>query len=69
MLLLDHAFIEMAAQIDQRLVAGTDGLDVHDPGCGVSDGRYQSLVADGVEQLGAKDLGQGLVVEQIAGGV
>ncbi len=67
--LLDHAFIEIAAQIDQRLLARADGLDIDNPGVGVAYGQFQSLLADGVEQFGAKDLGQRLVVEQITGGV
>ena len=65
--LLEHPFIEIAPQIDQRLLAGADGLYIHDPGLGVACGQLESLLADGLEQLGPKDLGQGLVVEQIAG--
>ncbi len=64
-LFLDHAFIEIASKIDQRLLAGADGLDVHDPGLGVFGRQFKILLSDGVEHFGAKDLGQSLVVEQI----
>jgi hypothetical protein len=33
---LDHAFIKIAAELDQRLLTGTDRLDVHDPGFGIA---------------------------------
>jgi len=35
-LFLDHAFVEIAAKLEQRLLAGADGLYVHDPGFGVA---------------------------------
>ncbi len=66
-LLLEHAFVEIAAKIEQRFLARADGGDVHDPGFGVAHGQFKSCLADSFEHFGSKDLGQGFVVEQIAG--
>ena len=65
-LLLDDATIEVAVEIGERLRAGAHGLAVDDPSGG---GTIRDLEAFGLEggaYLGTEDLGQGLMVEEIA---
>lgn len=68
-LLLDDAFIKIAPKINQRLVAAADRLDVDDPFFGVTGRQYQFFLCHRLEQFGAKDFGQRLVIEQVAGWV
>ena len=65
-LLADHAAIPIAPERHQRLLPGADALAIDDPFSRMARRQGERFAADGIEQLGAKDLGQGLVVEQIA---
>jgi len=62
----DHAPVEIAPEIDQRLLAGADALAVHNPLFRIALGQREPFAGDGLEHLGPKDLGQGLMIEQIA---
>ena len=65
-LLLDDAPVEVAPQIDQRLLPGADGFAIHHPFLRMTTGQRQSGGFDARQHLGPEDLGQGLVVEQVA---
>ena len=45
-LFLDDAFIQIAPQINQRLVAAANGLDVDDPGFGIPVRQIKSCLRD-----------------------
>jgi len=62
----DYAAVQIAPEIDQRLFPGADAFSIDDPFFGVARRQGKPFGGDGIEQLGAKDLGQGLVIEQIA---
>lgn len=66
-LFLNDAAVQITAEIDQRLLAGADGLAVHHPFVGIAGGKLESFLPDGIEHLGTEDLGQRLMIEQIAG--
>ena len=59
LLLPDHAAIEIAPQVNQCLLAATDGLAVHHPGVGIASGKFKARAGNGVEEFGTKHLGQG----------
>ena len=63
--LLNHAPIQVAAQIDQCLVAIAHALAIDHPTLGQADRRRQALGVQGRQQLAAKHRCQGLVVEQV----
>jgi len=56
--LLDHAAIEIAPEIHQRLLTATDALAVDDPLLRVACRQREPFAGDGLQHLGAKDLGQ-----------
>jgi hypothetical protein len=60
--LLDHAAVQVAAQVQQRLAAAAHGPAIDHPGRRQLAGQRQAGALDGVEHLGAEDLGQRLVV-------
>jgi len=68
-LFLDDAFIKITPKINQRLVAAADRLDVDDPFFGVTARKCQFFLCHRLEQFGAKDFGERLVIEQVAGWV
>lgn len=63
-LLPDHTPVQVAAQVHQRFGSGADGLAVHDPSLGMMSGQHQTRLRERRQQLGPKDLGQGLAGEQ-----
>jgi len=65
-LLLNDAPIEIATEIDQGLFTVADAFAIDDPFLRVTGGQFQAFPAECRQQLGAKHLGQGAVVEQIA---
>ena len=68
--LLDDAAIELIgvnqAQVQQGLLAVADAAAIDNPGVGQRGRQRQAGDLDRVEQLALEDLGQGLVVEQVA---
>ena len=62
----DDAPVQIAPQVDERLLARADGFAIHHPRRGVTIGQPQPGGLDGREQLRPEHLGQRLVVEQIA---
>jgi len=65
-LFLEHAPVQIAAQIDQSLFPGADVLAVHDPLPGMGPRQGHSGLGKSCKQLGSVHLRQCLVVEQIA---
>jgi hypothetical protein len=55
-LLLNHAALEIATQVGQRLFTGTHRLTVDHPVLGIAVRQIESDLGDRLEQLGAKDL-------------
>ena len=65
-LLLNHAAIEIATEIEQHLLARADAIAIHDLLRGMALWQHEPRLGDGRQQLGQKHLGQRLVIEQIA---
>ncbi len=65
-LFLNHAPIQIAAQIDQGLLAVAHALAVDHPLRRHAGRRFQAGLFERGQHLGAKHLGQGTVVEQVA---
>ena len=63
--LLNHPPVQVAPQIDQRLLAIAHGLAIDHPALGQADRRRQALGVQGRQQLAAKHRRQGFVVEQV----
>ena len=65
-LLGDDASVKITSQIDQRRLAAADGLAIHHPLRRVAAGKRQSGGLDADQQRRPEDLGQRLVIGQIA---
>ncbi len=63
--LLNHPPVQVAPQIDQRLVAIAHGLAIDHPALGQADRRRQAVSVQGRQQLAMKHPCQGFVVEQV----
>ena len=58
---------EIAAEVDQGLLAGADMLAIDHPFFGMRRGQGEPGLGECLEHPGPEDLGQGLVAEQIGG--
>jgi len=65
----DDTPVEVSAEINDCLVAVTDTLAVDNPFAGAIFGHPQPLVNQSLQHLGPEDFGQGLVTEEVFGGL
>ena len=65
-LFLNDTAVQVSAQVDQGFAAIAHALEIDDPFVGHACGQTQTQLAQGIEHLGPKHLGQGLVALKMA---